>query len=53
MEVKSFDDEINKINNKFSGDKGNNPMIFLTEFIKKLSEETNEKILKLFKGKDI
>jgi len=51
IEIKNFASEYNKINNKFRGDKGNNPMTFFTEFIKKLSEETNDNILKLFMGK--
>ena len=49
--IKNFANEYNKINNKFRGDKGNNPMTFFTEFIKKLSEETNDNILNLFMGK--
>ena len=44
IEIRNFLNEYNKINNKFSGDKGNNPMTFFNEFIKKLSEETNENI---------
>ena len=51
IEIKYFASEYNKINNKFRGDKGNNPMIFFTEFIKKLSDETNDNILKIFMGK--
>ena len=50
IEIKNFAQEFNKINYKFSGDKGNNPMTFFTEFIKKLSEKKND-ILKLFMGK--
>lgn len=50
IEIKNFAQEFNKINYKFSGDKGNNPMTFFTEFIKKLSEKNND-ILKLFMGK--
>lgn len=49
--IKNFSKEYNEINNKFSGDKGNNPLTFFNEFIKKLSEETNENILKLYMGK--
>jgi len=49
--IKYFANEYNKINNKFTGEKGNNPMTFFTEFIKKLSEETNDNILNLFMGK--
>ena len=33
MDIKNFANEYNKINNKFRGDKGNNPMTFFTEFI--------------------
>ena len=51
IEIKNFSNEYNKINNKFSGNKGNNPMTFFNEFIKNLSEETNENILKLYMGK--
>jgi hypothetical protein len=51
IEIKYFASEYNKLNNKFRGDKGNNPMTFFTEFIKKLSDETNDNILKLFMGK--
>ena len=51
IEIKDFAYKYNTINNKFRGDKGNNPMTFFTDFIKKLSEETNENILKLFMGK--
>jgi hypothetical protein len=42
LEFKFFSSEYNKINNKFRGDKGNNPMIFFTEFIKKLNDKTND-----------
>ena len=51
IDIKDFADKYNQINHKFAGDKGNNPMTFLIEFIKKLSEETNENILNLFSGK--
>ena len=51
IQIKDFANKYNKLNNKFRGDKGNNPMTFFTDFIKKLSEETNENILKLFMGK--
>ena len=40
-----------KINNKFNGYKGNNPMTFFNEFIKKLGEENNENIVKIYSGK--
>lgn len=45
-----FANELNKINNKFNGVEGNNPLNFYTEFIKELSKENNE-ILEIFKGK--
>ena len=53
IEIKYFAKEYNKINSKFSGKYGNNPMTFFNEFIKKLNEENKEKnsILNLFMGK--
>ena len=49
IEIKNLADEYNRINNKFNGEEGNNPMTFFTEFIKELSKE-NKEILNLFKG---
>ena len=49
IEIKSLADDYNQINKKFSGEEGNNPMTFFTEFIKELSKE-NKDILNLFKG---
>ena len=51
IEIKDFSNEFNKINKKFSGTKGNNPMTFFTEFIKELDSE-NSDILNLFSGKN-
>ena len=51
IEIKRFAKEYNQINNKFDGKKGNNPMTFFNEFIKKLGEENNGKIVNLFAGK--
>ena len=53
IEIKYFAKEYNKINNKFSGRYGNNPMTFFNEFIQKLNEENeqNNDILNLFMGK--
>jgi len=51
IEIKRFANEYNKINNKFDGEKGNNPMTFFNEFIKKLGKENNGKIMDLFTGK--
>ena len=52
IEIKYFANEYNKINYKFSGKHGNNPMSFFTEFIQQLNEENKENdILKLFMGK--
>ena len=51
IEISKFAKEYNKINNKFNGYKGNNPMTFFNEFIKKLGEENNENILKIYSGK--
>jgi len=53
IEIKNFAKEYNKINSKFSGKHGNNPMTFFNEFIKKLNEENkeNNSILNLFLGK--
>ena len=50
-EISYFAKDYNKINYKFNGEKGNNPMTFFNEFIKKLGEENDEKILKIFSGK--
>jgi hypothetical protein len=52
IEIKYFAKEYNKINNKFSGKHGNNPMTFFNEFIQKLNEENgrNNDILNLFMG---
>ena len=51
IEIFDFAKEYNKINNKFNGQKGNNPMTFFNEFIKKLEEENDEKITKIYSGK--
>ena len=51
FEILNFANEYNKINNKFNGYKGNNPMTFFNEFIKKLGEENNENIVKIYSGK--
>ena len=51
IEISYFAKEYNKINNKFNGEKGNNPMTFFNEFIKKLGEENKGKILNIFSGK--
>ena len=51
IEIKRFAKEYNQINSKFDGKKGNNPMTFFNEFIKKLGEENNGKIVNLFAGK--
>ena len=52
IEISEFSNKYNKINKKFRGDIGNNPMTFLTEFIKQLEIE-NKDILKLFCGKNL
>jgi hypothetical protein len=46
IEIFDFAKEYNKINNKFNGQKGNNPMTFFIEFIKDL----NPSISTLFTG---
>lgn len=51
IEISYFAKEYNKINYKFNGEKGNNPMTFFNEFIKKLGEENKGKILNIFSGK--
>ena len=51
IEIKEFSSKYSKINSKFSGRYGNNPMTFFTEFITQLNKENNNNdILKLFKG---
>lgn len=52
IKISEFSNNYNKINHKFRGDIGNNPMTFFTEFIKRLDEENND-ILKLFNGKNL
>ena len=52
IEISEFSEEYNKINHKFRGDTGNNPMTFFLEFVKQLDLE-NKDILKLFNGKKI
>ena len=42
--------EYNRINPKFNGSQGNNPMKFFSEFIKELSKENNE-VVDIFKGR--
>ena len=51
IEIYNFANEYNKINHKFNGYKGNNPMTFFNEFIKKLAEENDDNILKIYSGK--
>ena len=54
IEISNFSKAYHKINHKFSGDKGNNPMTFFTEFIKQLEEENKNKgLLDLFTGKNL
>ena len=54
IEISNFSKAYHKINQKFSGDKGNNPMTFFTEFIKQLEEENKNKgLLDLFTGKNL
>jgi hypothetical protein len=51
IEIKEFSYKYHKINPKFSGRYGNNPMTFFTEFITQLNKENNNNdILNLFKG---
>lgn len=52
IEISDFSNNYNKINHKFRGDTGNNPMTFFTEFIKQLDSENGD-ILKLFSGKNL
>lgn len=52
IEINEFSNEYNKINGRFSGNKGNNPMAFFDELIKELSQENND-ILDLFSGKNL
>lgn len=49
IEIAEFSNEYNKINERFSGNKGNNPMTFFDDFIKALDNENND-ILDLFSG---
>ena len=51
IEIRQFAEEYNKINYKFNGEEGNNPMTFFNEFIAILGNENNENILNLFMGK--
>ena len=51
IKINYFSENFNKINSKFSGKKGNNPMTFFNEFIKKLGKENNGKLEDLFTGK--
>lgn len=52
IEITEFANEYNKINERFSGNKGNNPMTFFDEFIKQLDTENND-IIDLFSGKNL
>lgn len=52
IKITEFSSEYNKINERFSGSKGNNPMTFFDEFIKQLDTENNG-ILDLFSGKNL
>ena len=52
IEITEFSNEYNKINEKFSGNKGNNPMTFFNEFIHQLDPKNND-ILDLFTGKSL
>ena len=52
IEIAEFSNEYNKINERFSGNKGNNPMTFFDELIKTLNRENND-ILDLFSGKNL
>ena len=52
IEISDFSNSYNKINHKFRGDTGNNPMTFFIEFIKQLESENGD-ILKLFSGKNL
>lgn len=48
--IEPLADEYNRINPKFNGSQGNNPMKFFSEFIKELAKENNE-VLDIFKGR--
>jgi hypothetical protein len=50
IKIEYFADDYNKINPKFKGNSGNNPIKFFSEFIKELSKE-NKEVLALFQGK--
>lgn len=52
IEITEFANEYNKINERFSGNKGNNPMTFFDEFIKTFDREDGD-ILDLFSGKNL
>ena len=52
LEIDTIAYEYNLINKKFSGEEGNNPMSFFTDFIKELSKE-NKKIFNIFKGQKV
>lgn len=52
IEITEFSNEYNKINEMYSGSKGNNPMTFFDEFIKQLDKENND-IVNLFNGKNL
>lgn len=49
IEIKHFAEQYNKINYKFNGRRGNNPMTFFTEFIKQLDKE-GTKVSNIFTG---
>lgn len=51
IEIRDFANKCNKIFPNYNGYYGNNPMTFFTEFINKLSKESNDNILNLFVGK--
>ena len=49
IEIEYFAEQYNKINYKFNGRRGNNPMTFFTEFIKQLDKE-GIKVSNIFTG---
>ena len=49
IEIEYFAEQYNKINYKFNGRRGNNPMTFFTEFIKQLDKE-GTKVSNIFTG---
>ena len=49
--IKDFAESLNKIDNRYNLNEGNNPILFITHLLEHLDKENENKVTPLFKGK--